>query len=134
MNSFSHYAIGAVGEWMVRTILGINPDPSRPGFEHFFLKPLPGGGLTWAKGSYRSHHGIIAVEWKTSEEGALAVKFEIPANTNATVELPAASTSSVTESGKPLAQALGASGVESKDGVVRMELGSGNYHFEVVEK
>ncbi|MCL2329790.1 MAG: glycoside hydrolase family 78 protein, partial [Phycisphaerae bacterium] len=54
MNSFCHYAIGSVGEWMYRSILGINGDPEQPGFKHIILRPVPGGGLTWAKGQYHS--------------------------------------------------------------------------------
>jgi len=57
MNSFNHYAFGAIGEWMYENIIGIQPDPDSPGFRHFILKPLPGGSLTWARGSYISISG-----------------------------------------------------------------------------
>ncbi len=87
MNSFNHYAYGAIGEWIYRTILGINPDDKHPGFKHFFIKPKPGGSLTWARGEYNSIHGKIHVDWKLAD-GKINLKIETPANTNATVVVP----------------------------------------------
>lgn len=87
MNSFNHYAIGAVGEWMWRTIIGISPDEKAPGWKHFFIRPIPGGGLTSAQGTYRSIQGAISVEWEI-KSGAFHLTFEVPANTTATVQLP----------------------------------------------
>jgi len=87
MNSFNHYAIGAVGEWMWRTIIGISPDEKAPGWQHFFIQPIPGGGLTSAEGTYRSIKGAITVAWEI-KDGSFTLKFEIPENTTATVQLP----------------------------------------------
>jgi alpha-L-rhamnosidase len=87
MNSLDHVAFGAVGEWMFRHILGINPDDTYPGYEHFTIHPRPGGSLTWAKGSYNSIKGEITSEWKI-ENGLFTLKVKIPANTTATVILP----------------------------------------------
>ena len=87
MNSFDHYSIGSVGEWMYRHILGINPDVSRPGYEHFTIQPRPGGSLTWAKGSYHSIRGTIAVDWKI-EGGRFILHVSIPGNTTASIVLP----------------------------------------------
>ena len=87
MNSFDHYSIGSVGEWMYRNVLGINPDISRPGYEHFTIQPRLGGTLTWAKGSYHSIRGEIAVSWKI-EGKEFILNVKIPGNTTATVVLP----------------------------------------------
>lgn len=87
MNSFNHYAFGAIGEWMFRHILGIQPDPLHPGYKHFFLKPVPGGSLTSAKGSYQTICGMIEVEW-TREGDQIDYQFTVPPNTTATVILP----------------------------------------------
>jgi alpha-L-rhamnosidase len=87
MNSLDHVAFGAVGEWMFRHILGINPDDKYPGYEHFTIHPRPGGSLTWAKGSYNSIKGEIASEWKI-ENGIFTLKVKIPGNTTATIILP----------------------------------------------
>lgn len=102
MNSFCHYAIGAVGEWMVRHILGINPDENDPAYKHIILRPIPGGGLSYAKGHYDSIRGRIAVDWKIDGD-KLLVNVEIPSNTTATLHLPANSSDAVTESGKHIA-------------------------------
>ncbi|MDR0566469.1 MAG: glycoside hydrolase family 78 protein [Prevotellaceae bacterium] len=87
MNSLDHVAFGAVSEWMFRHILGINPDDSHPGYEHFTVHPRLGGSLTWAKGSYNSIKGKIVSEWKI-ENGIFTLKVKIPVNTKATVVLP----------------------------------------------
>ena len=87
MNSFNHYAIGAVGEWMYRVILGLNPDENAPGWKHFHVRPMPGGGLTWARGEYRSIRGPIRVAWELTA-GRFTLDVTVPPNTTATVELP----------------------------------------------
>ncbi len=58
MNSFNHANLGTCTEWFYRTVLGI--DCQGPGFQRIIIKPIPGGGLTWAKGHYDSPHGRIA--------------------------------------------------------------------------
>jgi len=87
MNSFNHVAIGAVGEWLYRHILGIQLDAASPAFRHFFVKPCPGKDLTWAKGNYHSINGNIEVSW-TNEGGKFSLELTVPANTSATVVLP----------------------------------------------
>jgi alpha-L-rhamnosidase len=87
MNSFDHYSIGSVGEWMYRNILGINSDSQHPGYEHFTIHPRPGGTLSWAKGSYQSIRGEITSAWSI-EENIFTLTVKIPANTTATVVLP----------------------------------------------
>jgi alpha-L-rhamnosidase len=90
MNSFNHYAFGAIGEWMYENILGIQPDLNSPGFRHFILKPLPGGSLTWAKGSFNSISGKIVTAWK-KEGDNFEYMFTVPPNTTATIYIPAKS-------------------------------------------
>jgi alpha-L-rhamnosidase len=87
MNSFNHYAIGAVGEWMWRVIVGLNPDETQPGWKHFHVRPIPGRGLTWVRGEYRSVRGPICSEWRT-ENGRFVLNVTVPPNTTATVQLP----------------------------------------------
>ncbi len=91
MNSFAHYAYGCVGEWMFRTILGINPDEQQPGFAHFTLRPLPGGGLTWARGYYDSLNGRIESAWRIDGD-RVQLAVTVPANTSATLILPTGET------------------------------------------
>lgn len=87
MNSFNHFAFGAVGEWIFRHIAGINPDPAQAGYKHIIIHPRPGGGLTWAEAEYDSIHGTIRSAWKTSGD-SFVLDVTIPANTSATVYVP----------------------------------------------
>ncbi len=128
MNSFNHWALGAVGEWLYRTVLGIVPDESAPGWAHFTIAPRPGGGITWARGSYDSIRGPIAVDWR-QEGGAFALDVTIPANTTATVVLPVSDAAVVTESGVALDQADGVGRVRRTERGVEVEVGAGRYWF-----
>ena len=87
MNSFNHYAYGAIGEWLYSLVAGIEIDENHPGYKHFYLAPHPGGGLTNAKAEFESIYGKIKSSWKI-EEDTFNYEVEIPANTTATVILP----------------------------------------------
>jgi alpha-L-rhamnosidase len=91
MNSFNHYAYGAVGEWFFETICGIQPslaaDASKAAFKVFTLAPIPGGGLTYAKAAYESIHGEIRSGWEIDGD-ILSWSFSVPANTTANITLP----------------------------------------------
>ena len=82
MNSFNHYAYGAVGDWMAATVGGISF--AEPGYKKVRIAPIPGEGITWAKTSYASPYGKISVDWKT-EGSAFELNFTVPANTTAEV-------------------------------------------------
>ncbi|HZJ11022.1 MAG TPA: alpha-L-rhamnosidase C-terminal domain-containing protein, partial [Trueperaceae bacterium] len=133
MNSFNHYAFGSIGEWLYRYVAGIDLDPLLPGFRHVVLRPQPGGGLTHAEATYRSVRGKIHSHW-TIDGDRLAYQLTIPANTTATLHLPAADPDNVRESG---IQADTAPGVKRVVGagdaaVAVFELASGAYEFESV--
>lgn len=127
MNSFNHYAYGAVGDWMYRVVAGIEIDPSQPGYKHFFIKPQPTTKLTYAKSSLNSPYGEIESGWKI-KDGLIKLNIKIPVNTSATITLPQA-TKSVTESGKPLNVSGFKTIKESTKGLV-IEVGAGDYVFE----
>lgn len=129
MNSFCHYSIGSVGEWLYRTVLGINPDDAFPGYKHFIIHPQPGGSLTWAKGNYKSINGLVASEWKLEKE-LFTLDIEIPVNTSATVILPSGKAELIKLNSKSLPSSLLNKKYLVKDETA-MELGSGKYHFEV---
>lgn len=126
MNSFNHYAFGAVGEWMYRHILGIQPDVEHPGFTHFTLKPLPGGTLTWAEGSYHSISGKIETRWEKNGN-MFTYEITVPANTSATVHLPAKSLETVLMDGQKLTDTFQATDLAFENGTVMFEVGSGEY-------
>ncbi|MBW7904176.1 MAG: glycoside hydrolase family 78 protein [Phycisphaerae bacterium] len=128
MNSFSHYAIGAVGEWFYKVILGINPDPAGPGFERVIIRPRPGPGLSWARGSYDSIRGRVAVAWRRDAEG-LALDIEVPPNVSATVHVPTANPEKLTESGAAPAESRGVRLLHSGGGEAVFSVGSGRYVF-----
>lgn len=89
MNSFNHYSLGSVGEWLFRHVLGIELDPEVPAYRRFVLQPFVGRGLDFARGSYRSINGEIRSAWRRA-----GARFEwtvtIPANTSARVHIPCA--------------------------------------------
>jgi alpha-L-rhamnosidase len=128
MNSFNHYAYGAIGEWIYRVIAGIEIDPKQPGYKNILIQPHIGGGLSFAKGSVHSMYGNVASAWEL-KDGKMTLRVEIPANTTATVRLPKAKLEQMTESGKPLQSSPGISGSRQSDDAVFAELGSGNYVF-----
>ena len=128
MTSFNHYAYGAVGDWMYRTIAGIDTDDQAVGYRKIRIKPYPGGGLTWASASYQSYYGTIKSYWKM-ENGKFLLNVEIPANTTATVLIPGENAGDITESGKTIDRSL----VKGKDdGYISLTLGSGRYQFSTV--
>ncbi|QGN57428.1 alpha-L-rhamnosidase [Nostocoides sp. HKS02] len=86
MTSFNHYALGAVADWMHRTIGGIAP--AAPGYAQVRIAPKPGGGLTWAKASLETRQGVVATDWTLDEQGRFALRVEVPEGVEARVELP----------------------------------------------
>lgn len=131
MNSFNHYAFGAVGEWMYRTILGINLDPEVPAYKRFIIRPQPGGGLTWARGYYDSIHGRIECAWRL-EGNELTLEVEIPANTSALVHVPTSDPDSVKEGPSPALKATGVEYVGRDNAAAVYRVGSGSYRFTAV--
>lgn len=119
MNSFNHYAYGAVGEWLYRTVAGIDTDEDKPGFKHVVISPLPGGGLSWVDAGYQSVYGEITVKWQ-ARNGRILLTFAIPANTTATLKLTAA---------KEILAAGGLQFISCVDGWIA-QAGSGEYCIE----
>lgn len=126
MNSFNHYAYGAVGDWMYRNIGGISS--SAAGYKSIVIAPIVGGGLTSGTGSFDSVYGVISSDWKV-QGSVFSLKTKIPANTTAVIKIPAASRFSIMESGKPARFADGVTNVAYMDGTVEITVGSGSYSF-----
>ena len=102
MNSFNHYAYGAIGDWMYRTVAGIVADESSVGYKKIVIKPQPGGKITHAAAELMTSYGLLKSSWKI--EGSLfKLEVVIPENTSATIVLP--------------------------DGMTK-ETGSGTHHYE----
>ncbi|MDE6964668.1 MAG: glycoside hydrolase family 78 protein [Lachnospiraceae bacterium] len=91
MNSFNHYAYGAIGEWMYRVMAGLEADEKAGGFKHAVLYPRPGGGLAFVEGTYHSVYGQEYVRWDRDGK-KVTLKVKIPANTTAEIRLDNADT------------------------------------------
>jgi alpha-L-rhamnosidase len=130
MNSFNHYAYGAIGDWMYRVSAGI--ETKDPGYKHLILQPHPSNKLTYSKASFESSYGTVASGWERSGT-KITVSVKIPANTVATIKLPVNSEAKVTETGKPLADNKNFSGIRMEGKTLLFEAGSGNYIFEYTE-
>jgi alpha-L-rhamnosidase len=85
MTSFNHYALGAVADWLHRTVGGLAP--GTPGWRHIEVRPVPGGGLTFARARHLTPYGLAECSWKI-EGDEMTVELEIPPNTSASVSLP----------------------------------------------
>lgn len=121
MNSFNHYSFGSVGQWMIAYSLGIQRD--EPGFQKFILQPTPdpSGEMKWAEGYYDSMYGKIYSKWEV-EDDQLIYTAIVPANTSATLYLPAKSENAI----------IGPDGcnlVKYENGRAVFSLASGNYTF-----
>jgi alpha-L-rhamnosidase len=128
MNSYNHYAFGAVGEWMYAHLAGIGMDPSQPAFRRIVIRPYLGAGLTHARGEYESMRGRIVSDW-TLADGNLMLEVEVPAHSTALVFVPAASADSVTESARPAARAPGVRFLRQEGEAQLFEVASGRYRF-----
>jgi alpha-L-rhamnosidase len=128
MNSFNHYAYGAIGEWMYRVMAGIEIDPAAPGYKHTLIRPRPGGGFTRVSASHATPYGRVSSGW-TLEGSAFALVVEIPSNTTATIRLPGARLAEVKEGGQALSAAAGLASPRQDGADVVVEAGSGAYRF-----
>lgn len=132
MNSFNHFALGAVGQWMYEYQLGIASDHANgeAGYKHFVLQPQAGGKFTSLQGSYESNYGVVKSAWEQNNQGHITLyKTTVPANTSATLYLP------VNNEVNDFATSDGVSyvGKTTRNGVsvAQFELGSGIHEFEL---
>ncbi len=122
MNSFNHYAYGAIGEWLYRVVAGLEIDESEPAYRHSIIAPRIGGDLSWVKGTFLSLYGEVESHWKVEKISAqgvrsVALRVKIPANTRSTIRLM---------DGASLVDSDTLSFTE-RDGVLEAETGSGSY-------
>ena len=130
MNSFNHFAFGAIGEWFYQSLAGLNPDPGRPGFKHIIVRPRPAPGLTSASAAYQSMHGTLTCTWALAGD-TFELALSIPANTSATLYLPASDPDLVLEGGRPAAEAPAVAPLHIDEaGIAAYEIGAGHYRFQ----
>jgi alpha-L-rhamnosidase len=129
MNSYNHYAYGAIGDWMYRVVAGIDTKAEAPGYKGIIIKPAIGGGLTNVSADYETNYGKISSHWKI-DNTQLLFDVDIPANTTATVYVPVdADNNAVMEGGKPAASVAGIKPGPAEPGYMILNVGSGIYHF-----
>ena len=128
MNSFNHYAYGAIGDWMYRNITGIDTYTDGPGYKKIIVKPHPGGRLEYASAGLETGYGKLSVQWKI-QGGKFLLDVEIPVNTSASIYIPAETPDKILENSNPLSETRDIT-VSGKDGkYVVLQTGSGVYHF-----
>jgi alpha-L-rhamnosidase len=130
MNSFNHYAYGAIGDWMYRVSAGI--ETSTPGYRQLLIQPHPTNKLESASASYESSYGIVASGW-TRKDSKVTVNVKIPANCTAKIVLPVDAAGKVSESGKQLSDNKNFASVKTEGKNVTIEAGSGSYTFTYSE-
>ena len=119
---------GEIAAWFYKALAGINLDSASLGFKHFIIRPQPVGDLTFARAEYDSIRGKILSDWKR-KNGQFQLQVLIPANTTASVHVPATMDSNVTESGKPASNNIHIKFLRMERRCAVYELESGDYHF-----
>lgn len=130
MNSFNHYAYGAIGDWMYRKIAGLDMDVTVPAFKRIHIEPLFGrNSLSYAKAAHTSLYGRIESGWQV-DQGQIQLMVRVPANTTAEVILTGAALGSVLEGGLSLDTSIpGIQSISEVEQGVCVVLGSGDYTF-----
>ena len=127
-NSRLHSTLMGAGQWFTEDLAGIRPGKASPGYKHFILCPAVVAGLDAATATLQSPYGEIRSEWR-SANGEFHWRLRIPANTTATVFVPASSADAVTEGGQPASGAAGIRFLRTEKGRAVFEAGSGTYDF-----
>jgi alpha-L-rhamnosidase len=128
MNSFNHYSLGSVGEWLYRCVAGIELDPRVNGFKRFLIRPYPSRQLKYAQASYDSIHGMIESHWQW-QDSTLILRVKIPANTQARVYIPSDEGTRVLEGGIHLEHVPGITRAGRESAFTICDALSGQYQF-----
>jgi hypothetical protein len=127
-SSLNHCMFGHIQEWFQAYLLGIRQADGSVGFARLHLAPTPVGNLNEAQGYYDSPKGRVAVHWKKTSE-TFTLEVTVAANVTADVVLPVPANAAITESGKPVTENPGVSGVQKRDGHPVVSVGPGSYKF-----
>ncbi|MGD9555729.1 MAG: family 78 glycoside hydrolase catalytic domain [Mangrovibacterium sp.] len=129
MNSFNHYAYGAVGDWLYTRVAGLRPD--QPGYKRILIKPWLTDELDFAEAEYHSVYGKVRSCWRR-QDGGLNLEVDIPVNTTALISIPCQDLSVVREGGRAIGEDTEIRYLRTAEGRVELEVGSGQYLFQVV--
>ena len=123
MNSFNHYAYGAIGQWMYKDVAGLWYDENNPGYKNILYAPKPGGGFTFANASHETPYGTASSSWKISD-GVMEWTVVIPPNATGTIVFPTKNIKTIRINGHPLAE----SAISFDGGFPSLQgVGSGTY-------
>ncbi len=131
MNSFNHYAYGAIGDWMYRTVAGLQE--AAPGYKEILIAPKPGGKLTNASAELKTSYGLVKSSWRI-ENGVIKLSIAIPTNTTATIMFPQGAESVITEHGVDVGKLKAITSSTKEGNNLKVAIGSGNYEFEYAWK
>lgn len=127
-NSLNHYALGSVGEWLWKCVVGLNPIEGFPGWSSFDVVPGVGGELTWAEGTYESIHGPIWIRWARTN-GQFSLDVKVPPGSTARVHVPCVSPGEVLESGRHAVRSEHVEYLGIEHGRAIYLVASGDFHF-----
>jgi alpha-L-rhamnosidase len=131
MNSHNHVMLlGDLIVWFYEYLAGIQNAPGSVGFEKIVMRPYPVKGLDYVKASYKSIHGPVKSNWNKNAD-SFRWEITVPANTTATVYIPAKDMTKVTENGQNALSAKGVKFLRMEGDAAVFEIGSGNYNFIV---
>ncbi|MFG2091529.1 MULTISPECIES: family 78 glycoside hydrolase catalytic domain [unclassified Spirillospora] len=127
MNSFNHYALGSIGEWLYEGVAGLSQAPGSAGYRELRIRPRP-GALTWARAAYESVRGTVRTGWARAD-GELRLDVSVPPGATAIVHVPTGDPGGVHESGVPVAAAAGIQIIGTEPGALLCRVTSGDYRF-----
>ncbi|WP_430972810.1 family 78 glycoside hydrolase catalytic domain [Sunxiuqinia rutila] len=129
MNSFNHYAYGAIGDWLYRVVAGIDTEVDQPGYKAIRIQPQLGEPLTYAKAELKTYYGTVVSGWEKGVD-KVTLQVSVPVNTKAIVAIPASDAAAITEGGKQFSEFKEITLVGQENGRVLVQIGSGDYLFE----
>jgi alpha-L-rhamnosidase len=130
MNSYNHYAYGAIGDWLYRVVAGIDTYEDGPGYKHIRIFPHSDTSLNMAGADLKTYYGTVSSHWKT-ENGGVSLEVIVPVNCYATVYLPSAAAENISENGKAISADADIRVEGKEEGRTLVRIGSGTYHFTV---
>ncbi|GGV29508.1 alpha-L-rhamnosidase [Actinomadura cremea] len=135
MNSFNHYSLGSIGDWLYGGVAGIDQTPGSVAYEHLLLRPAVGGRLTWARAEQETPRGTVLSAWSLHPadhpggSAELRLDVAVPPGARATLHIPTDDPRGVREDGEHLANRPGVEAVDARPDGVAVDLASGRYTF-----
>ncbi|MBB6636612.1 alpha-L-rhamnosidase [Cohnella thailandensis] len=130
MNSFNHYAYGAIGDWLYRKVAGLGMDETVPAYKRVRIEPLFGlESMSYARATFQSPYGEIESAWSLLDNNEMKVEVRIPPNATAEVVLRGAFLEEAREGGKRLHEGNGIHSIKATEKGIVLSIGSGRYEF-----